>query len=61
MKIKKKVYLTIQNNIISKLPITNISSNLRLKKVKIPLKASDDEINQNVRARSARIRVAEKL
>ena len=48
-------------NIISKLPITNISSNLRLKKVKIPLKASDDEINQNVRARSARIRVAEKL
>lgn len=48
-------------NIISKLPITNISSNLRLKKVKIPLMASDDEINQNVRARSARIRVAEKL
>ena len=48
-------------NIISKLPITNISSNLRLKKVKIPLKASDDEINQNARARSARIRVAEKL
>ena len=48
-------------NIISKLPITNISSNLRLKKVKIPLKASDDEIKQNVRARSARIRVAEKL
>ena len=48
-------------NIISKLPITNISSNLRLKKVKIPLKASDDEIKQNVRARSARIIVAEKL
>ena len=32
---------------------------LLLKKIKIPVKASEDEINANVRARSARLRVAE--
>ena len=48
-------------NIISKLPITNLNKNLSLKKIKIPLKASDVEIKKNIRARSARIRVAEKI
>ena len=30
-----------------------------LRKIKIPVKASEDEINANIRARSARLRVAE--
>ena len=46
---------------ISKLPITRNEQNLSLKKIKIPLKASDNEIEHNIRARSARIRVAEKI
>ena len=48
-------------NIISKLPIANLNKNLSLKKIKLPLKASEVEIKKNIRARSARIRVAEKL
>ena len=48
-------------DIISKLPIANIDKNLKLKKIKIPLKATDQEIEENIRARSARIRVAEKI
>tara|TARA_B100001093_G_scaffold69087_1_gene59494 strand:+ start:611 stop:1540 length:930 start_codon:yes stop_codon:yes gene_type:complete len=48
-------------NIISHLPIKNFNKNLSLKKIKIPLKASDVEIKKNIRARSARIRVAEKI
>ena len=48
-------------DIISKLPIANIDKNLKLKKIKIPLKATEQEIEENIRARSARIRVAEKI
>ena len=48
-------------NTISKLPITGNNQKLSLKKIKIPLKASDNEIENNIRARSARIRVAEKI
>jgi 16S rRNA (cytosine1402-N4)-methyltransferase len=48
-------------NTISKLPITDNNQKLSLKKIKIPLKASDNEIENNIRARSARIRVAEKI
>jgi len=48
-------------NTISKLPITGDNQKLSLKKIKIPLKASDNEIENNIRARSARIRVAEKI
>jgi len=48
-------------NIISNLPIKNFNKNLSLKKIKIPLKASEVEIKKNIRARSARIRVAEKI
>ena len=48
-------------NIISNLPIKNFNKNLSLKKIKIPLKASEFEIKKNIRARSARIRVAEKI
>ena len=48
-------------NIISKLPIANVHNNLCLKKIKLPLKASEIEIKKNIRARSARIRVAEKI
>jgi len=48
-------------NVISKLPIANLNKNLSLKKIKLPLKASELEIRENIRARSARIRVAEKI
>ena len=48
-------------NIISKLPIKNISQNLNLKKVKTPLNATQEEIKENIRARSAKIRVAERI
>ena len=48
-------------NIISNLPVANLNNNLSLKKIKIPLKASEEEVKKNIRARSARIRVAEKL
>ena len=48
-------------NIISKLPIKNISQNLSLKKVKTPLNATQEEIKENIRARSAKIRVAERI
>jgi len=48
-------------NMISKLPIANLNKNLSLKKIKLPLKASEFEIRKNIRARSARIRVAEKI
>ena len=48
-------------NIISNLPVANLNNNLSLKKIKIPLKASEEEVRKNIRARSARIRVAEKL
>ena len=48
-------------NIISNLPVANFNNNLSLKKIKIPLKASEEEVRKNIRARSARIRVAEKL
>lgn len=52
---------SLGKEVISKLPITNFSKNLNLKKIKVPLKASDKEINENVRSRSAKIRVAEKI
>jgi len=52
---------SLGKEIISKIPITNIDQNLKLKKIKTPLKASENEIKENVRARSARIRVAEKI
>ncbi len=48
-------------NIISNLPVVNSNNNLNLKKIKIPLKASEEEVRNNIRARSARIRVAEKI
>ena len=50
---------SIGDDIPSKMPILENSHNLLLKKIKIPVKASEDEINANVRARSARLRVAE--
>ena len=50
---------SIGDDIPSKMPILENSHNLLLKKIKIPVKASQDEINANVRARSARLRVAE--
>ena len=51
----------VGKNIISNLPVANFNNNLSLKKIKIPLKASEEEVRKNIRARSARIRVAEKL
>ena len=48
-------------NIIRKLPITNINQNILLKKIKIPLKATEEEIQENIRSRSARLRVAERI
>ena len=51
----------VGKNIISNLPVANFNNNLSLKKIKIPLKASEEEVKKNIRARSARIRVAEKL
>ena len=50
---------SIGDDIPSKMPILENSHNLLLKKIKIPVKASEDEINANIRARSARLRVAE--
>ena len=50
---------SIGDDIPSKMPILNNSHNFLLKKIKIPVKASEDEINANIRARSARLRVAE--
>ena len=50
---------SIGDDVPSKMPILNNSRNLLLKKIKIPVKASEDEINANIRARSARLRVAE--
>mgnify|MGYP003310961587 FL=1 len=50
---------SIGDDVPSKMPILNNSHNLLLKKIKIPVKASEDEINANIRARSARLRVAE--
>jgi len=52
---------SLGKEVISKLPITNLSQNLNLKKIKVPLKASDNEIDENIRSRSAKIRVAEKI
>jgi 16S rRNA (cytosine1402-N4)-methyltransferase len=52
---------SLGKEVISKLPITNLSQNLNLKKIKVPLKASDTEIDENIRSRSAKIRVAEKI
>tara|TARA_B100000767_G_scaffold126626_1_gene120676 strand:+ start:870 stop:1799 length:930 start_codon:yes stop_codon:yes gene_type:complete len=52
---------SLGKKIISKLPVTNIQKNLKLKKIKIPLKASELEIEENSRSRSAKIRVAEKI
>jgi 16S rRNA (cytosine1402-N4)-methyltransferase len=52
---------SLGKEVISKLPITNLSQNLNLKKIKVPLKASDSEIDENIRSRSAKIRVAEKI
>jgi len=48
-------------NVISNLPIVNLDKELTLKKIKVPLKASEDEIQNNIRARSARMRVAERI
>ena len=50
-----------RNNVISKLPVFNINEDFILKKIKVPLKASEEEIKNNMRARSARIRVAERV
>ena len=52
---------SLGKEIISKLPITDFSQNLNLKKIKVPLKASKSEIEENIRSRSAKIRVAEKI
>ena len=52
---------SLGKNIISKLPVKNIKKNLSLKKIKVPLKASDIEIKKNIRSRSAKIRVAERI
>ena len=52
---------SLGKKVISKLPIKNLSQNLNLKKIKVPLKASDEEIDKNIRSRSAKIRVAEKI
>ena len=52
---------SLGKEVISKLPITNLSQNLNLKKIKVPLKASNNEIDENIRSRSAKIRVAEKI
>mgnify|MGYP003978481837 FL=1 len=46
---------SLGKEVISKLPITNLSQNLNLKKIKVPLKASDNEIDENIRSRSAKI------
>ncbi len=48
-------------NIPSKLPVRNLNIKLNFKKINIALKASDEEIAENKRARSARLRVAEKI
>ena len=45
----------------SKIPLTETSKNLSLRKIKTTLKANDDEVALNKRARSARIRIAEKI
>ncbi len=45
----------------SKMPLVEMSKNLSLKKIKMPLKANDDEVALNKRARSARIRIAERI
>ena len=45
----------------SNIKITNIKKNLSLKKIKVPLTASEKEINKNIRSRSAKIRVAERI
>jgi len=52
---------SIAKDVPSNLPITNFEKKLNLKKIKIPLHATKEEILQNVRARSAKIRVAEKI
>ena len=48
-------------NVPSKIPLTETSKNLSLRKIKTTLKANDDEVALNKRARSARIRIAEKI
>ena len=45
----------------SKIPLMETSKNLSLRKIKTTLKANDDEVALNKRARSARIRIAEKI
>ncbi len=50
-----------RKNVISKLPVFNINEDFILKKIKVPLKATEEEIKNNMRARSARIRVAERV
>ena len=52
---------SLGKEIISNLPITDFIQNLNLKKIKVPLKASNSEIEENIRSRSAKIRVAEKI
>ena len=52
---------SLGKEVISKLPVINLSKDLNLKKIKVPLKASDNEIDENIRSRSAKIRVAEKI
>ena len=48
-------------DIPSKIPFLEIDKNLSLKKITTPLKANEDEITLNKRARSARIRIAERI
>ena len=50
-----------RKNVISKLPVFNFNEDFILKKIKVPLKATEEEIKNNIRARSARIRVAERV
>ena len=48
-------------DIPSKIPFLEIDKNLSLKRITMPLKANEDEITLNKRARSARIRIAERI
>ncbi len=48
-------------NLLSRLPIRDIEGNIELKEIKAPIRANSYEIDTNIRARSARFRVAEKV
>ncbi|MEC7885842.1 MAG: 16S rRNA (cytosine(1402)-N(4))-methyltransferase RsmH [Pseudomonadota bacterium] len=48
-------------NLLSRLPIRDIEGSIELKEIKAPIRANSYEIDTNIRARSARFRVAEKV